>query len=142
LNTSRSSESTSSSAAVGGAQGQGVSGQGHVRRISLADRRHSPLIGRLDLGPAPPSPRSPPARLQELNLFESDDRSPVPASAPATPAITATTSAPADLGTKLQTMDDTFKKSLQGLKERRRGVNKAEPPTEDRVTVRTLSLLF
>jgi hypothetical protein len=129
LNTSRSSESTSSSAAIG------VQGQGHTRRISLAERRNSPLIARLDL-PAPPSPRSPPARLQELNLFESDEREPAvttaitaPTTSVSTTLINANVGAPQlDLGSKLQTMDDTFKKTYQGLKERRKGVSRADPP--------------
>lgn len=134
LNTSRSSESASSSPA-GGVQGQ------HSRRVSIADRRQSPLIGRLDLAPqAPPSPRSPPARLQELNLYDSDEGPPVASPVAATALTGAGSGAGAgaptpsagrgvDLGTKLQNMDATFQKSLAGLKERRRAASRADVPT-------------
>ena len=94
------------------------SGVGHARRISLAERRQSPLIGRLEL--PPPSPRSPPARLQELNLVDlgvrddaivgSNNRMPMPLSSPQQ-----------DLGDKLQNMDTRFSESLRALQERRRG---------------------
>jgi hypothetical protein len=130
LNSSRSSDSNSSSVAIG------VQGQGHARRVSLAERRQSPLVGRLDLGPAPPSPRSPPARLQELNLFESGERGPAVPTAFVAPATTVPTTLnnagvgtpQLDLGSKLQNMDDTFKKTYQGLKERRKGVSRVDPP--------------
>jgi len=131
LNTSRSSDSTSSSAAIHAQailQGQGQAGA-HGRRVSLAERRQSPLIGRLDL--APPSPRSPPARLQELNLYESGEREPVVTGlspVPTTLNHPGVSGEPPklDLDSKLQNMDDTFKKSLQGLKDRRKGINRAE----------------
>ncbi len=139
LNTSRSSESASSSPAAGGQGGA----SNHSRRVSLAERRHSPLIGRLDLAPpAPPSPRSPPARLQELNLFDSDEgpiRAPVAVGligagtgtgAGASPApLTGASGTPLDLGAKLQNMDATFQKSLAGLKERRRASRVDVAPT-------------
>jgi hypothetical protein len=34
-----------------------------------------------------------------------------------------------DLESKLQTMDDTFKKTYQGLKDRRKGVSRMDQPT-------------
>jgi hypothetical protein len=104
-NDSNSSSSASSSAV------------GHARRVSsLAERRQSPLIGRLEL--APPSPRSPPSRLRELHLIDRPE-----AEVTTSPGDVAKQSQPQrGLDEKLQTMDDEFKKSFQGLKQRRRGM--------------------
>lgn len=92
---------------------------GHTRRISLAERRQSPLIGRIEL--PPPSPRSPPARLQELNLADLEGRhnsvsgtgNRMPLSPPQQ-----------DIGAQLQTMDTNFSQSLRALQERRRSTMK------------------
>ncbi|KAG9056858.1 hypothetical protein FS842_009378 [Serendipita sp. 407] len=107
-NDSHSSSSASSSAI------------GHVRRVSLAERRQSPLVGKIEL--PPPSPRSPPARLQELRFDDAEDREDIVRGNRASPLIPSSHSS---LGTKLQNMDDQFLKSMQGLRERRRGTIKA-----------------
>ncbi|KAG8822903.1 hypothetical protein FRC17_009449, partial [Serendipita sp. 399] len=100
---------------------------GHVRRISLAERRQSPLVGKLEL-PPPPSPRSPPARLQELYFNDEDGQREevgvVVRGSSSNNRLTGPpsfTSGQSALGAKLQNMDDQFLKSLQGLRERRRG---------------------
>lgn len=107
-----------------------VSSSGVVpRRVSLAERRQSPLIGRLEL-PPPPSPRSPPSRLRELNLTDPDANDDEVGNTAATTGGrlgVQITSNPTALGMQLQNMDDQFKKTLQGLKDRRRI---SAPPTQ------------
>jgi hypothetical protein len=103
------------------------SGVGHVRRASLHERRQSPLVGRLEL-PPPPSPRSPPSRLQELILTDPDEKDEDGGGAVSSGRMgIQILSDPAELGMQLQNMDDQFKKTLQGLKERRRITGSAIP---------------